>query len=64
MIISPEEKRALRRLQADKRLKQKELSKQIGIADKTLRLIINNDEPQKVNNKTYQKIMRAIANNY
>ena len=63
-MISPTEKRALRRLQADQCLRQGELAKQIGVTDKTLRLIINNDEPQKINNTTYQKIMRAIAENY
>jgi len=64
MIISPEEKRALRRLQADRMLKKKELAEQLGITRSTLRNIINNDEPQKVNTRTYQNIAKTIASNY
>jgi len=64
MILSPEEKKALRRLQADKMMKQKELAQQLGITARTLRLITNNNEPQKVNMKTYQSIAKTIATNY
>jgi len=64
VFISSKEKRALRRLQADKMLTKTELAQQLGLTRKTLGGLLNNNEPQKVKNSTYQKIMRAIAENY
>ena len=64
MIISQTEKKALRRVQADNKLTKEQMAIRVGVSAKTLRLILNNDEPQKINNTTYKKIARCIASNY
>ena len=64
MILTIEQKRALRRLQADKMLKQKELSEKLGLNPKTLGNILNSDLPQKVSRKTYEKVVQAICENF
>jgi len=62
MIITSKEKRALRTLQADKRLTKTQLADELGITRQTLRHIIDNDEPQRVNSKVYQSIIKLLKN--
>jgi len=64
MTISPQQKRALRRVGADRRLTKTQLANELGITRMTLRLIINNDEPQEIRSATYQKIADLIAEHY
>ena len=64
MVITPEEKRALRRVGADRMLCQKDLAKLLGIQRQTVARILNNTEKQEVNRTTYQKIAKLIASNY
>lgn len=59
MTLREEEKRALRRLQVDKVLSQRELAREIGISNNTLINAVKHGKP--IHPGTYRKIMLAIS---
>lgn len=64
MQLSTNEKRSLRRLQADLMLNKKQLADYVGLSVKTVEYLTKDEAPQEVKLTTYKKIMTAINNNY
>lgn len=64
MILTSENKRALRRVKADRMLNNVQLAQELGVARETLQRIINNPGAENVRPTTYQKIMQFITENY
>lgn len=62
--LTPEMKKALRRLKADKLMNNKQLAKQIGISESTAAYLTRDNEPQEVKNKVFNAVVSAIAENY
>ena len=62
-LLTPEMKRALRRVQADKLLNKKDLAKYIGVSESTAKSITKDNEPQNVKNKVFNAVVSAIAEN-
>ena len=62
-LLTPEMKKALRRVQADKLLNKKDLAKYIGVSESTAKSITKNNEPQNVKNKVFNAVVSAIAEN-
>ena len=62
-LLTPEMKKALRRVQADKLLNKKELAKYIGVSESTAKSITKDNEPQNVKNKVFNAVVSAIAEN-
>ena len=62
-LLTPEMKKALRRVQADKLLNKKELAKYIGVSENTAKSITKDNEPQNVKNKVFNAVVSAIAEN-
>lgn len=64
MLLTRENKRALRRLKGERSFNTKELSDAIGIHYNTARKIVKREEAEEVRPTTYQKIMQFITENY
>ncbi|BBC75082.1 putative bacteriophage bIL310 repressor [Lactococcus cremoris] len=62
-LLTPEMKKALRRVQADKLLNKKDLAKYIGVSESTAKSITKDNEPQNVKNKVFNAVVSAIAEN-
>ncbi|CDI48019.1 putative bacteriophage bIL310 repressor [Lactococcus lactis subsp. lactis Dephy 1] len=62
-LLTPEMKKALRRVQADKLLNKKDLAKYIGVSESTAKSITKDNEPQNVKNKVFNAVVSAIADN-
>lgn len=62
-LLTPEMKKALRRVQADKLLNKKDLAKYIGVSESTAKSITKDNEPQNVKNKVFNAVVSAIAKN-
>lgn len=64
MLLTTENKRALKRLKGEKNLTYKSLAHLIGVHDNTIRRIIKSDEAEEIKTVTYTKIMQFISKNY
>lgn len=62
--LTPEMKKALRRLKVDKLMNNKQLARKLGISESTIAYLIRDNEPQNVKNKVFNAIVSAIAENY
>ncbi|KST93734.1 hypothetical protein ABQ274_09820 [Lactococcus lactis] len=62
-LLTPEMKKALRRVQADKLMTKKELAKALGVTEKTAQSLTRDNEPQEVKNKVFNAVVSAIAEN-
>ena len=62
-LLTPEMKKALRRVQADKLLTKKDLAKVVGVTEKTAQSLTRDNEPQEVKNKVFNAVVSAIAEN-
>lgn len=62
--LTPEMKKALRRLQADKFMTKKDLAKVLGVTEKTAQSLTRDNKPQEVKNKVFNAVASAIAENY
>ena len=62
--LTPEMKKALRRLQADKFMTKKDLAEVLGVAEKTAQSLTRDNEPQEVKNKVFNAVVSIIAENY
>ena len=56
-LLTPEMKKALRQVQADKLLNKKELAKYIGVSENTAKSITKDNEPQNVKNKVFNAVV-------
>jgi hypothetical protein len=63
-LLTPEMKKALRRVQADRFMTKKELAKVLGVTEKTAQSLTRDNEPQEVKNKVFNAVVSAIAENY
>ena len=63
-ILTPEMKKALRRVQADKLMTKKDLAKVLGVTEKTAQSLTRDNEPQEVKNKVFNAVVSVIAENY
>lgn len=63
-LLTPEMKKALRRVQADKLLTKKELAKVLGVTEKTAQSLTRDNESQEVKNKVFNAVVSVIAENY
>ena len=61
--LTPEMKKALRRVQADRLMTKKELAKVLGVTEKTAQSLTRDNEPQEVKNKVFNAVVSAIAEN-
>lgn len=62
--LTPEMKKALRHLQADKFMTKKDLAKVLGVTEKTAQSLTRDNKPQEVKNKVFNAVASAIAENY
>lgn len=62
-LLTPEMKKALRRVQADKLMTKKDLAKVSGVTEKTAQSLTRDNEPQEVKNKVFNAVVSAIAEN-
>ena len=62
-LLTPEMKKALRRVQADKFLTKKQLAEYIGVSESTAIYLTKDNEPQNVKNKVFNAVVSAIAEN-
>ncbi|WP_251422175.1 MULTISPECIES: hypothetical protein [Lactococcus] len=62
--LTPEMKRALRRVQADKFMTKKDLANVLGVTEKTAQSLTRDNEPQEVKNKVFTAVVSVIAENY
>ena len=62
-LLTPEMKKALRRVQADKFLTKKQLAEYIGVSESTAIYLTKDNEPQNVKNKVFYAVVSAIAEN-
>ena len=62
-LLTPEMKKALRRVQADKLLNKKDLAKYIGVSESTAIYLTKDNEPQNVKNKVFNAVVSVIAEN-
>lgn len=62
--LTPEMKKALRRVQADKLMTKKDLAKYIGVSESTAKSITRDNEPQEVKTKIFNAVVSVIAENY
>jgi hypothetical protein len=63
-LLTPEMKKALRRLKVDKLMNNKQLARQIGISESTVAYLTRDNEPQNVKTKVFNAVVSAIAENY
>ena len=61
--LTPEMKKALRRVQADRLMTKKELAKVLGGTEKTAQSLTRDNKPQEVKNKVFNAVVSAIAEN-
>ena len=61
--LTPEMKKALRRVQADRLMTKKELAKVLGVTEKTAQSLTRDNKPQEVKNKVFNAVVSAIAEN-
>lgn len=64
MLLTTENKRALKRLKGEKNITYQELAQLTGLHSNTVRKIIKNPDGEEVKSKTYVKVMDLIAQNY
>ena len=62
--LTPEMKKALRRVQADKLMTKKDLAKVLGVTEKTAQSLTRDNKPQEVKNKVFNAVVSVIAENY
>lgn len=62
--LTPEMKKALRRMQADNLMTKKELAKVLGVTEKTAQSLTRDNDPQNVKTKVFNAVVSAIAKNY
>lgn len=62
--LTPEMKKALRRVQADKFMTKKDLAKVLGVTEKTAQSLTRDNESQEVKNKVFKAVVSVIAENY
>lgn len=62
--LTPEMKKALRRVQADKLMTKKQLAQYIGVSESTAIYLTRDNKPQEVKNKVFNAVTSAIAENY
>lgn len=62
--LTPEMKKALRRVQADKFMTKKDLAKVLGVTEKTAQSLTRDNESQEVKNKVFNAVVSVIAENY
>lgn len=63
-LLTPEMKKALRRVQADKLLNKKQFARYIGVSENTMKSLTKDNEPQEVKNKVFNAVVSVIAENY
>lgn len=63
-LITPEMKKALRRLQADELMTKKDLAKYLGVSESTAKTLTKDKEPLSVKNKVFNAVISAIAESY
>lgn len=64
MLLTKENKRALKRIKGERNLNYKELAVLVGIHCNTVRRIIRNIESEEVRAKTYSAISQFISKHY
>ncbi|WP_242359734.1 hypothetical protein [Lactococcus petauri] len=62
--LTPEMKKALRRMQADNLMTKKELAKVLGVTEKTAQSLTRDNNPQNVKTKVFNAVVSAIVKNY
>lgn len=62
--LTPEMKKALRRLKVDKLMNNKQLARKLDISESTIAYLTRDNEPQNVKNKVFNAVVSAIAENY
>ena len=63
-LLTPEMKKALRRLQADELMTKKELAKHLGVSESTAKTLTKDKEPLIVKTKVFNAVISAIAESY
>lgn len=61
--ITPTKKITLLKYKADNSLTITQLAKELGILEVSLIKILNNDQPQKITNRTFVKIEKLLYGN-
>lgn len=64
MLLTKENKRALKRIKGEQVLTYQELAEAVGVHSNTIRKIIKNTEAEEVKSKTFQAISQFISKNY
>lgn len=63
-LLTPEMRKALRRVQADEMMTKKDLAKRLGVSEKTAQTLTKDKKPLNVKNKVFNAVVSAIAENY
>lgn len=63
-LLTPEMKKALRRLQADELMTKKDLAKYLGVSESTAKTLTKDKEPLNVKTKVFNAVVSAIAESY
>ncbi|WP_058211329.1 helix-turn-helix domain-containing protein [Lactococcus lactis] len=64
MLLTQENKRALKRIKGEQNLNYRELADLVGVHNNTIRRIIKNHDPEDVRPKTFSAISQFISKNY
>lgn len=64
MLLTKENKRALKRIKGEQNLNYQELALLVGVHSNTIRKIIKNAEAEEVRPNTFQAISQFISKNY
>ena len=63
-LLTPEMKKALRRLQADELMTKKDLAKYLGVSESTAKTLTKDKEPLNVKTKVFNAVISAISESY
>lgn len=63
-LLTPEMRKALRRMQADELMTKRDLASRLGVSEKTAQTLTKDKEPLNVKTKVFNAVISAISENY
>lgn len=63
-LLTPEMRKALRRMQADELMTKKDLATRLGVSEKTAQTLTKDKEPLNVKTKVFNAVVSAIVESY
>ncbi|MGO2799601.1 MAG: hypothetical protein ACTIAW_11040 [Lactococcus lactis] len=63
-LLTPEMRKALRRMQADELMTKRDLASRLGVSEKTAQTLTKDKEPLNVKTKVFNAVISAISESY